>query len=163
MDTKFKAGILLLGCVAALAIVRAAGVEPTGVHRDPEILFGGCGSTQGNSPGVPYVIFPLGQMENNSCSGVTGPPPHGVPMPSTGTLQNLRVTGGYSAGAGLGTTVTIYVNSYPTALTCTINSTGKCSDTTHKVNVQPGAEVAATLTQVVSDPVEMQMSLEKAM
>ena len=162
MEKKFKIGILLLGCVAGLAIVHAAGLEPANTHRDPELFFGGCSSTQGNSPGVPYVVFPLGQMENTSCSGVTGPPPHGVPTPSTGTLQNLRVTGGYSSGAGLGTTVTVYVNSYPTALTCTINSTGKCSDTTHRVNVQAGAEVAATLTQAVSDPVEMQMSLEEA-
>ncbi|MGA2857025.1 MAG: hypothetical protein ABSE40_09155 [Candidatus Sulfotelmatobacter sp.] len=64
-------------------------------------------------------------------------------MPSAGTLMNLRVT---DDATNQGSVATVYVNGTATALTCTEDSSGKCSDTTHGIEVQAGDEVEATYT-----------------
>lgn len=64
-------------------------------------------------------------------------------MPSAGTLRYLHATDDLS---NVGSLATVYVNGQPTALSCTETSSGKCSETVHKIGVHGGDEVAATYT-----------------
>ena len=134
-------------------------LERTPAHTStgPATLVGLCGDA--SAGGTPVVLFSLGQTSSTTCSNFPGPPPHGVPMPSAGTLQNLHVTGGYDNAPGSGSVVTVYVNGSATDMTCTVGTSGKCADTTHKVSVHAGDEVAGTIA--LTSGAEVLVSLEK--
>ena len=165
MNRFFLAGFLVLGCIAGLALDRGQSGEEAATSPTPTILVGGC-SDAPNSINTPYVVFGLGNPEYGSPTGgdygcnVVGPPLHGVPMPSAGTLQNLRVTGGAIKGATPGSSATVYVNGTATALTCTVSTSGTCADAIHKVTVKAGNEVAATYSSG-DGSMDMIMSFEK--
>ena len=115
---------------------------------------------QPSIPGMPYPVFQLGQFFGDNCL-LNGTPQSGVPMPSAGTLQNLRVTGGDKSQGGEGGVLTIYVNRKSTAITCTIGSSGSCSDTLDAVSVNAGDVVGATWTPGADGSMDMVVALEK--
>jgi hypothetical protein len=128
---------LVFGAAAQHSAVSAPNNSLTGT-----ILSGGC---LGGNPtlGVPSVVFLLGQYGNVECTYETGAPVRGVPMPTAGTLANLRVVDDPS---NQGSVVTVYVNGKSIALSCTEGTSGTCSDITHKIAVKAGDQVAATYT-----------------
>jgi len=75
---------------------------------------------------------------NSNCNAST----NGFELPTavTGTLANLFVkVGTASANAGDGV-VTVYKDSNPTSLTCTLGTSTTCSDPTHTVSVTAGTD-----------------------
>lgn len=150
---------LILFLLSPLPAQRAAAKVPTTTLATGAILAGYCagGGPPANSP---TVVFMLGQVGNIECTFQPGTPTRGVPMPSAGTLLYLRVTDDV---AEQGSVITVYVNGQATALTCAVSSTGKCSDTSHKVSVKAGDEVAATYTSATGSlsNTGMVMTVEK--
>jgi hypothetical protein len=57
-----------------------------------------------------------------------------------------------------GSVITVYLNGSPTALSCTVSTTGICQDEANTVKVKPGDELGATFLAPNAD--EMTMSLE---
>jgi hypothetical protein len=78
-------------------------------------------------------------------------------MPNTGRVSNLRVTGDAFGNAFEGDVITVYVNGVATALSCTVNGSGKCENVTESVGVTQGDELGATVTG--NGPVTMSMEL----
>jgi len=157
MNDKSLATRFILCCVAVAIALGTA--EPMIGADSGAILSGGCAGG-GINQGVPEVVFLMGEYGNIECTFEAGPPTRGIPMPSAGTLLNLRVTDDPS---NQGSSVTIYVNGKATALTCTEGTSGKCSDTKHKIRVKAGDEAAATYTSSTGNLTNagMIMSLEK--
>jgi hypothetical protein len=158
MNRKYLVGVLLLGGLAGLAIGRRQEVAPTTGTSTPAILFGGC-QTLTSSSEANYVAFGLGQIGYPNCEA--GKPVTGIPMPSAGILQNLRVAGGQFAKSGAGGVVIIWVNQTSTTITCTVDESGTCSDTIHTVNVSAGDTVAATFTPGLDRSAGVSIALEK--
>lgn len=123
------------------------------------ILSGSC-SAGSTYMGVPGVVFGLGESGNVQCAFESGVPTRGIPMPSGGTLQKLQVV---DDAANQGSTVIVYVNGQATALTCTENALGRCTNTTARIHVRSGDQVAATYTSSTGDLSDagMLMALEK--
>ena len=118
-------------------------------------------------PETEIVVTRIEAFDENgprlNLSSVTGQPVPCSPIPSSGTLQNMRVLSG-STGA----VVTVLVNGQPTSITCTVAGTGafvpgsSCQDNTHSQPVSAGDLVAIqAATAVASSIQEMQVSLEK--
>ena len=85
------------------------------------------------------VLIPGGSTIN--CAA--GAPPAEIRVPFTGTLKNLYV----SAVAGTGNeVVTVWANSSPTSLVCTVNQAAntQCSDTNvaHNVTITAGQTIS---------------------
>jgi hypothetical protein len=78
--------------------------------------------------------------------------------PAAWAIEFLVCTGFYDA-PGSGSVATIYVNGSATDMTCTVGTSGKCADTTHKVSVHAGDEVAGTIA--ITSGTEVLVSLEK--
>jgi hypothetical protein len=131
----------------------------------PAILVGSCPSltTSNNTAGTNW-LFPLGSMASD-CS-LTGP--QGMPMPSPGTLKNLRFLTNLGSGTTFSGTVTVFVNRAATPLACTATATlaagvtdATCSDTAHQVNVAAGDEVAVQVVMQSGAFSGPRMTLEK--
>lgn len=159
MTGKHIAGILVAACFGA--IIAAAHVDvtqqrtasaPPVVTDTPAIIVGGCDNLASGM----YVV-PLGGT--NSICPITGVPLHGVPMPSRGHVRNLRVTGDSGGNALEGTVITVYVNSAPTALSCTVDATGTCQDDVHVVGVRPGNELGATFAATGATGITMSLEV----
>jgi hypothetical protein len=98
------------------------------------VFVGGCNGTA--SAGSTLTLFGLGNFTALTCtqSGVAG----SIPMPSAGTLKNLRVvavTAGVNASSGV---VTVMDNGVSTGITCTLGTGTTCNDTTHTASVAAG-------------------------
>lgn len=136
------------------------GVVQAQTASTPAILTGTCPSitTTNNSLNTNW-LFPLGSMASD-CS-LTGP--DGIPMPSAGTLKNLRLVA--NVGATDSGTVTVFVNRTATPLACTASATGAaqatCSDTTHQVSVAAGDQVAVQVVMLTGGFGQPRVTLEK--
>ncbi len=117
-------------------VVQAQNTPPT-----PTIIYGAC-PFPASSP-VGFGSIWLVGSDASRCTTAWSTPGYGIPMPSGGTLKNLRVK--TLAGADL--IATVWVNGNPSALTCTIPAsgpgvTGSCSDVAHQITVIAGDDVA---------------------
>jgi hypothetical protein len=123
----------------------------------PAILSGYCPASNTST------AFMANMGATDDCNSLTGSSNTGLPIPSSGTLQNMRVLSG-STGA----VVTVLLNGQPTALTCTVPGSGafvpgsSCQDNTHTQPVSAGDLVAIQATTAVASSIQgMQVSLEK--
>jgi hypothetical protein len=123
----------------------------------PAILSGYCPASNTST------AFMVNMGASDDCNSLTGTSNTGLPIPSAGTLQNMRVLSG-STGA----VVTVLVNGQPTAITCTVPGAGtftpgsSCQDGTHTQPVSAGDLVTIQATTSVSSIVQgTQVSLEK--
>ena len=157
MSRIVSLALLIAGCLAGLAIAHRQEVPTASDTSTPAILTGGCESFPG-APGATYTLFGLGQY---SAGCEPGLPQSGIPMPSAGILQNLHVVGGLAAKAGKGGVATIWVNKKSTALTCTVDSSGTCVDTSDVVSVNAGDTVAATYAPGSGISTSVSVALEK--
>jgi hypothetical protein len=158
MNRTLLAGVLVLGCIAGLALGRGQSTQEAITQPSPAILVGGCNGVQ--SPNEPYIVFGLGQ-EEFTCDEITQLPfTTGVPMGSAGTLQNLRLANGRERDLTPGSVATVYLNGTATALACTVSASSTCVDSMHKVTVKAGDLVAATYSAPDGN-LDMIMSLEK--
>ena len=160
MNRKYWIGVLLLGCLAVLAIGRGqesprSQALPTAT---PAILVGGCANAAGIA-GQSSILFGMGQWYLGC---VNGRPAGGTPMPSGGVLQNMRVAGAWAPKANVGGVAAVWVNGVSTALTCTVEESGTCSDSVHTVRVNAGDAVAATFTPAFNQTFSAVVSLEKS-
>lgn len=167
METLQPMRLPLVCCFAAilassLTLVGCGSETPAHAQQlsTPAILTGYCGSS-----GLQSTAFMIGLGSTSTfCNSSTGDSNTGVPMPSAGTLKNLRVF-----GPNVGTVVTVLVNGTSSPLTCTQPLStpyerGGCSDTTHTVTVLAGDLVAvqATIDPTRGGDIEnIQVSLEK--
>jgi hypothetical protein len=161
VNKRYALLLVVLGCVIAVVAATSKNAsEPSISHPSGAILNGGCAGGGGFPIGIPMVVFQLGEYGNVECTILTGAPTRGVPMPSAGTLLNLQVA---DDASNAGSVATVYVNGLATSLTCTETSNGKCSDTTHRISVLAGDEVAATYTSTTGyeSGVGFVMSFEK--
>lgn len=142
-----------------LATIGCGGVNDT-VHAasaTPAILSGYC-----NNSNLP-TAYMTNMGGSDICNSLTGTPQTGVPIPSAGTLQNLRVM-----SASTGSVWTVLVNGTATEITCTIPGTGSavpgsvCSDTQHSRALNGGDLVTIQATTTLANSVVWsQVSLEK--
>jgi hypothetical protein len=164
MNRKYSVGVLILGCVSALAIGRGqdSARPQTKQSSTPTILSGGCAPGKAYNRGA-VPVFGLGQYATTTCIAYHGVinPTSGVPMPSAGVLQNLRAVGGTTERTGQEGVLTIYVNGVSSSLTCTIDASGVCSDTTNTVSVNAGDSVAAVYVPGPDLSLTMSASVEK--
>jgi hypothetical protein len=155
-----KDSVTLLLIIAAVSMTGCGGSMNSTVHAQgnstPAILSGTCDTS--NLP----TAYMIGLGAADGCISLTGSSNTGLPMPSAGTLQNLRVL-----TASEGAVVTVYINGSASALTCTIPGNGftpgsKCSDTTHTVSVSAGDLVAVQAATTSASSIGFtQVSLEK--
>lgn len=163
MNRKYLVGVLILGCAAGLAIGRGQespqrqSMQTAGA---PAILVGSCVDPEGKG-GTAYILGGFGLGISDGGCGVGSSPTSGVPMPSGGQLQNLRVAGANAPKATVGGVATVWVNGVSTDLSCTVSESGQCSDTTHKIVVKAGDAVAATFTVPFDGNVSVVTSMEK--
>jgi len=154
-----KYGLTILLFVVAAAMAGCGSMTST-VHAQqdttPAILSGFCNSSNLTT------AYMMGLGAGDGCTSLTGSSNTGLPVPSAGTLQNLRVL-----TATQGAIVTVYVNGNPSPLTCTVAGTGpapgsKCSDTSHTVSVSAGDLVTVQAVTTSAASIEFtQVSLEK--
>lgn len=158
MKGKRIVGILIAACFGAV-IATAHGDVPSRITTTPPIIVAGptiivagCRTTN-----IGMWVVPLGGAGVNCPNN--GVPLHGVPMPYRGRMRNLRLTGDYAENALEGSVITVYVNGSPTALSCTVDTSGTCQDNAHTVGVRPGDELGATFTVNTQKGTGMTMSL----
>jgi hypothetical protein len=150
----------LLLIIAAIALTGCGGTMNGTVHAQgsstPAILSGTCDTS--NLP----TAYMIGLGGADGCVSLTGSGNTGLPIPSAGTLQNLRVL-----TASEGAVVTVYINGTASALTCAVPGNGfapgsNCSDTTHTVSVAAGDLVAVQAATTTASSIGFtQVSLEK--
>lgn len=131
----------------------------------PAILSASC-PVLSNVAGTINWLFPLGNI-NADCVA-TGPNPAGMPMPSAGTLKNLRFVAGLGAAATDTGIVTVFINGSATALACTASATlasgatdATCSDTTHTISIAAGDQVAVQVVMQAGTFGVVRATLEK--
>lgn len=166
MNRNYLIGVLILGCVAGLAIGRGQEFpqqQSTETAGAPAILVGACWDPSGKG-GTAYILGPFGLGISGGTCGVSleSYPTSGVPMPSGGLLQNLHVAGANAPNATVGGVATVWVNGVSTELSCTVSESGQCSDITHKVVVNRGDAVATTFTVPFDGNVNVVAAMEKA-
>ena len=158
MNGKHIAGIVVVAFLGAVIAAGHGGLRSEhstarpAITDTPAIIVAGCETYGGG-----IYIVTLGGANEYGCPG-TGVPLHGVPMPNSGYVRNLRVTGDAFGNALEGSVITVYLNGSPTALSCTVSATGICQDEANTVKVKPGDELGATFLAPNAD--EMTMSLE---
>lgn len=144
---------LVFVALSAVAGCSGNGNVPGGVVQaqsssTPAILSGWCSDLL-PTMGAKNWLVGLGGLDTSPACSANGP--FGVPMPSSGTLKNLRLVADPSGSLGSTATgvVTVFVNGNATPLTCTLTATvsagpePSCSDNVHTVNVAAGDLVAA--------------------
>jgi len=152
---------LSIALIAVSVMWIGCGSEST-VHAQqtvtPAILTGYCDASGPTS--VPATAFMIGFGASIGCHSMTGSNNTGLPMTSSGTLQNLRVLSFLN-----NTTVTVNVNGVASPITCTVTGTTApftCSDSTHKVQVSSTDLVAVVATVADSSIVQgVQVAIEK--
>lgn len=158
MKGKHIAGILVAACFGAIIAAGHGDIsQPASGGNDVAAVFTGVCVDSTRPANISEVVYPFG-TESDGCGPGIPTPIHGVPIPSKGILQILRVTGGPEFGPGEGSVITVFVNGAPTSLSCTVDSSEKCADTTHKVRVYGGDEVSATFTPAKNRDSELLMS-----
>lgn len=128
--------------------------DPTPGSTTPAILVGSC---HGEPDGGTY-LFGLGRITRTECVGNF--PFVGLPMPSAGTLKNLRIV------ADIGSTnpdftLTVVVNGSPTSLTCVLGTNTTCANTTDTMNVGAGDMVGVLMDQTTGGVTNLRVTLEK--
>jgi len=128
---------------------------PPGAPGTATILTGYCIGGIGNFQGL---LFELGQAPPTSCfNGHTvqgyGFEILGLTLPSGGVLQNFTVRAFFAnAPVGIQVSLQVYVNSNPTAMTCTFTTvtgtfeTVGCADTIDAITVNAGDSIVAGMT-----------------
>lgn len=174
LSTAFFCTLLLsaslgtTGCGSGNSPVEAQTTSSNSSSK-PAILTGFCGTI--STPSATNWLFGLGNITNPAdCSSSGNTNPFGIPMPSPGTLSNLRVVAELQGAVGDSVTgvVTVYVNRVPTALTCTATAVvaaggppARCSDDGHAVVVGSADEVAAAITMQSGNFAFVRAALEK--
>ncbi len=107
----------------------------------PAILSGTCDQVGPNNfqTAITFYLFGLGRVGSPSCSGAVTSPSFGLPMPSGGTLRNLRAHSRTGAASG-SFVVAVFVNESQTSVSCTLSAGTNvgCSDSTHSVSILAG-------------------------
>jgi len=94
------------------------------------------------TPGSGAILYGYGTTQNPSPLGLLGP--LGVPMPSSGTVQNLYAVSEPVLTA-TGATITISVNGVDSALSCEFDNQGRCVNTSVQISVTTGQRVQGWL------------------
>jgi hypothetical protein len=143
--------VIMSGCGGSMQ-----GTVHAQANATPAILSAHC--TSSNSS----IAYMAGLGGDESCNSLTGSSNTGLPIPSAGTLQNLRV---FAPQGGM--VVTVFINGTASATTCTVSGSSfafgnNCSDTTHTTAVSAGDLVSIQASKSGVSSIEfMQVSLEK--
>ncbi len=93
-------------------------------------------------------LFPVGQISAFTCTITSATA--GIPMPSAGTLRNLRFLAG--TGGKAGDAVTILKGASATGMpTCTFGTGTTCSDTSTQGSVVAGDAITVKITTGTSE------------
>jgi hypothetical protein len=94
------------------------------------------------TPGSGGILYGHATTQNPTPLGLLGP--LGVPMPSSGTVQNLYAVSDPPLTTA-GATVTISVNGVDSALSCEFDNQGRCVNTSVQISVTTGQRVQGWL------------------
>jgi hypothetical protein len=139
MNPVFAAGSYRL-------VLKTGSTSTTGTVTIPpsSVVVAQCAEASANGTTQIYTVYLLG---GEPCDqGSAYPPYAGVPFPA-GMLSNLRVKGQFSG------ITTLYVNSNPTALSCTVTDNNGyesyCNDLVDQVVINAGDELNLGITPTV--------------
>lgn len=143
--------LILAGCSSRGSFTPTAQAQQMTITT-PAILSGYCDNG-------PTTSFMIGLGSTSGC--LSNGSAMGLPIPSGGSLRNLRVN-----GLANGELVTVLINGISSGITCTLPVTpstfGNCSDTTHTTTVAAGDLVAVEASSINGSPVQfIQVALEK--
>jgi len=126
----------------------------------PAILFGSCSGVA--NPNANLAPYGFGQIAATTCTQLFSDPSGTLPMPSAGTLKNLRVAASAGGISGLSGVVTVIKNNVATAVTCTLGTGTTCNDAVNTVAVVAGDRIGVTInTQPSETLANIRVTLEK--
>jgi hypothetical protein len=138
----------------------------------PAILSGWCAQAMTSFAGTTFGSFlGFGVLTNGGPNSqrcqdlsITTPTANnvfGIPLPSAGTIRNLRVVSSVAGNAGTASVFTVYKNGGSNSITCTIgNGATTCGDATNNFSVVAG-DTVAVLYQGNNGLANIRVSLEK--